>query len=400
MEIFVSSLLAICAGLLFIPIAILFLEVVAAIALPPRDLMPAKSNVFRARLAVLMPAHNESKSLLPTIADIQRQLLPGDRLVVVADNCADDTAGVAAAAGAEVAERVDPAKLGKGYALEFGVRHLAADPPQIMIVVDADCRLAENAIDHLAVTCAMTRRPAQALYLMMAPDGAKINYQVAEFAWRVKNWVRPLGLNALRLPCQLAGTGMAFPWDAIRLTDLASGSIVEDLKLGLDLAAAGYPPMFCPSARVTSQFASSIEGSVIQRERWEHGHIKTILNSAPRLLWRAIARRNWALLALTLDLAVPPLSLLGLLVAGMIVIAGLAALFGYSHVPLAISAVNALAFMFATFLAWLKYGREVLPSTALISIARYSLGKFGLYLRVLSNKMDARWIRTDRTKPD
>jgi cellulose synthase/poly-beta-1,6-N-acetylglucosamine synthase-like glycosyltransferase len=158
--------------------------------------------------------------------------------------------------------------------------------------------------------------------------------------------------------------------------------------------------MFCPSARVTSQFASSIEGSVIQRERWEHGHIKTILNSAPRLLWKAMAHRNWALLALTLDLAIPPLSLLGLLVVGMIVIAGLAALFGLSHVPLAISAVNALAFIVATFLAWLKCGREVLPSTALISIARYSLGKFGLYLRVLSNKMDARWIRTDRTKPD
>jgi hypothetical protein len=72
-------------------------------------------------------------------------------------------------------------------------------------------------------------RPVQALYLMMAPADSQINYKVAEFAWRVKNWLRPLGLRALGLPCQLMGTGMAFPWEVIRRADLASASLVEDL---------------------------------------------------------------------------------------------------------------------------------------------------------------------------
>ena len=54
----------------------------------------------------------------------------------------------------------------------------------------------------------------QILDLMTAPEDSPINYRVAEFAWRVNNWVRPLGLAALGLPCQLMGTGMAFPWDA------------------------------------------------------------------------------------------------------------------------------------------------------------------------------------------
>ncbi len=128
-------------------------------------------------------------------------------------------------------------------------------------MVDADCRLAEGAIDRLAAACAMTGRPVQALYLMTVPYELKINQQVAGFAWRVKNWVRPLGLAALGLPCQLMGTGMAFPWHVIRATDLATGAIVEDLKLGLDLAAAGHPPLFCPSARVTRQFAISAQGA-------------------------------------------------------------------------------------------------------------------------------------------
>jgi hypothetical protein len=75
-----------------------------------------------------------------------------------------------------------------------------------------------------------------------------------------------------------------------------------------------------------------------------------------RLLWRAIGRCDWDLLALTLDLAVPPLSLFGLLVTVMYVFAGLAAFFGLSTA--ALTAANLLAFLLAVFLAWLKYGRE------------------------------------------
>jgi cellulose synthase/poly-beta-1,6-N-acetylglucosamine synthase-like glycosyltransferase len=397
MEIFVSHLLAISAGLLAIPVAIFFLEVVAAFALPHRDPKDHKSSYRRGRIAVLVPAHNESKGLLPTVADIQQQLLPGDRLLVVADNCSDDTTDVALAAGALVAERHDLSKHGKGYALEFGLCHLDSDPPEIVIVIDADCRLADDTINRLAAVCTMTRRPVQALYLMTTPDDSRINHQVAEFAWRVKNWLRPLGLSALRLPCQLMGTGMAFPWDVIRRADLANEWLVEDLKLGLDLASGGHPPVFCPEARVTSQFASTAEGTKTQRNRWEQGHIHTILTSLP-LFWTAIARRNWGSLALTLDLAVPPLSLLGILAVGMFLVTGLAALFGISSAALVISAVSVVAFFLAAFLAWLKCGRNVLPPGALLSVAPYALGKLGLYLSVLSNKMDARWIRTDRTK--
>ena len=184
-------------------------------------------------------------------------------------------------------------------------------------MVDADCRLADGAIDRLALTCAATGRPVQALYLMTAPENSQINHQAAEFSWRVKNWLRPLGLHALNLPCQLMGTGMAFPWDVIRPADLGSGQIVEDLKLGLDLTLAGHPPVFCPSARVTSEFASSVKGAGSQRQRWEQGHLEMILKTAPRLLTKAVTRRDLDLLAITLDLAVPPLSLLGMLVLGI-----------------------------------------------------------------------------------
>ena len=173
--------------------------------------------------------------------------------MVVADNCTDDTAKIAIAAGAEVTERFDTANIGKGYALDWGIRRLSIDPPEIVIIIDADCSLAKDSLDRLAKVCAATQHCVQALYLMTAPDDFPVDYRVALFAFRVKNLVRPLGLRSLNLPCQLTGTGMAFPWDVISTIDLATDAAVEDLKLSLDLAQARIPVSFCPSAHIYSQ---------------------------------------------------------------------------------------------------------------------------------------------------
>jgi cellulose synthase/poly-beta-1,6-N-acetylglucosamine synthase-like glycosyltransferase len=394
----VSCLLVIVAGLLATSVTVFFLEIVAATALSRWQGPKGPNNGARQSVAVLIPAHNERSGLLPTLANIQSQLLPGDRVLVVADNCSDDTAAVAMAGGAEVVERNDPTKRGKGYALDWGVRHLSSNPPGIVIIVDADCKLADGAIDSLALTCAMTSRPVQALYLMTAPIDSQINHQVAEFAWRVKNWLRPLGLRALKLPCQLAGTGMAFQWDVIRTADLANAQIVEDLKLGLDLTLAGHPPVFCPSACVTSEFASSVKGAGTQRRRWEQGHLDMLLKTAPRLLAIAISRRDRDLLAITLDLAVPPLSLLGMLVLGTFGLSLLNAILNDSIAALAISTASLLAFTVASLLAWLKCGRDVVPASAFLLIPSYALRKLKLYRQFVLGRIDSQWTRTDRTK--
>ena len=102
MESLISALLVICAVFVAVPVAIFFIEVIAAIASSHRGSSTGMSRDPNHTVAVLVPAHNESAGLLPTITDIKRQLLAGDRLLVVADNCTDDTAAIAAAAGAEV----------------------------------------------------------------------------------------------------------------------------------------------------------------------------------------------------------------------------------------------------------------------------------------------------------
>jgi cellulose synthase/poly-beta-1,6-N-acetylglucosamine synthase-like glycosyltransferase len=393
MATFLTYILDAAAALIAIPVTTFLIEVIAGLAPLPRSAVTRPISC--GSIAVLVPAHDESAAMLPTLADIRSQLRPGDRMLVVADNCTDDTARVAVAAGAEVIERNDPVRKGKGYALQFGLDHLSHHPPEVVVLFDADCKLEHGAIDRLTSTCVTTQRPVQALYLMKTPAHSSINYRVAEFAWRLKNLVRPLGLSRLRLPCQLVGTGMAFPFGIVRSVNLASGSIVEDLKLGLDLALTGSAPVFCPSAVVTSEFASSASGARVQRQRWEQGHI-TMISAVPRLIAAAVAHTSLGLLVLAIDLAVPPLSLMAILLAGVLALAAGAALCGLSSLPLTIALMCALGFGLAVFLGWLVHGRDVLPRSAVASIAPYVFRKLSMYGCILTGRAAAHWIRTDR----
>lgn len=345
---------------------------------------------------MLVPAHDEATGLVASLASIQAQLASGDRLLVVADNCNDDTAALARAAGAETIERQDSLNRGKGYALDFGMRHLAAAPRQVLIVVDADCLLADGALGRLARACVIHARPVQALYLMLARSGAAPHTLVAEFAWRVKNWLRPLGAARLGMPCQLMGSGMAFPWSTICQATLASGHIVEDLKLGLDLAAAGQAPLFCPAALVTSMFPDNRDGSQAQRRRWEHGHLGMMLQDGPRLLWTSLRRRDRQLLLLTLDLCVPPLSLLILMLA---LVCGAAALGNYygAAVPWPLLLAAPVLLSGALIAAWFRSGRQILPPARLWHVACYLLAKLPLYIGFLLRRQRI-WVAARRDK--
>ena len=392
----ISPILAGILVLLTIPVAVLFIEVIAGLNAVTNNEPGVADLAAPKRIAVIVPAHNESSGIVPTIEDIKPQLGTGDRLIVIADNCSDDTAAVAIAAGAEVTTRHDLTQIGKGYALGWGINYVTPDPPDFVIFIDADCRIQSDMIARLRTACDKLQHPLQACFMMKAPKDSAIDHRFAEFAWIIRNWVRPLGLRYLNFPVQLMGTGMIFPWDVIRSAPLASGNLVEDLKLGLDLAAVGKAPYFFPFVMGTSEFPMSEKGTDSQRQRWVQGHIGMILKGVPRLLFLAITKRNLELFVLTLDLAVPPLSLLGLLIAGVFMLTCLAALLGVSSVLALIAAANGMVFALAVLLAWFKFGKDVLPARAVPSMGLLALKKLRLYFQLLLGRTAANWVRTDR----
>ena len=386
--------LLILAGVVTVPAFVLLMQVAVAVGTRPAP-PQAPSDAARPSVAILMPAHNEAVGITTAIASVLPQLRPGDRLLVVADNCSDDTAGVARAAGAEVAERHEPLRRGKGYALDFGVRALESRPPAIVVVMDADCIIEEGSLERLVRRCGSSGRPVQALYLMRSPAEAGLKSRISEFAWVVKNHVRPTAFLRLGLPCQLMGTGMAFPWSIIGKAPLASGHLVEDMQLGIDLAVAGVPPLFCVEARVTSVFPSSDVGAVAQRTRWEHGHLSVIASGAPRLLAGAVTRRRLDLAAMALDLCVPPLASLALSTSAICALAALLYLLTGKIAPLLVALAAAVAMGVAIGLAWRSFGRGILSLADLLAAPGYALAKLPIYARVLTRRQQE-WIRARR----
>jgi cellulose synthase/poly-beta-1,6-N-acetylglucosamine synthase-like glycosyltransferase len=356
----------------------------------------AASGALSHRTVVLIPAHNEGAGILPTIRDIQAQLRPNDSILVVADNCTDDTAAIVQAAGVELTVRADPARRGKGYALEFGVRHLRLNPPDVVVIMDADCRLGENALRYMSDRAMASGRPVQALYLMLAPENAPPGKGVDLFAWRVKNWIRPLGLGLFGLPTQLFGTGMAFPFSLLMDRDLGNSRLAEDCALGIALASAGYPPLFVSEARVHSHFPVSQAGSESQRQRWEKGHLENIIDLVPGALARSLRDRNLGLAALAVDMAVPPLSLLVLVTALCAVLGGVAFVLGAPLAALAIPSLSVLLVVLGTALAWTAVGRGVLPVRELLRLPLHAIRKLGFYHGIASGKASSAWIRTNR----
>jgi cellulose synthase/poly-beta-1,6-N-acetylglucosamine synthase-like glycosyltransferase len=387
--VFVTSLAAV---LLLVPVTVLSVEVAYALR---RIGVSLPTGGERRRVAVLMPAHNEALIIRTSLRSIMPELVGLDRVVVVADNCSDTTAAVARSEGAEVIVRNDPGQRGKGYALDFGVRYLERDPPDVVVIIDADCHVAAGSIDTLVRVCGATQRPVQGLHLMHAQKDAGLRMRIAEFAFLVKAQVRPTGLRRMGLPCQLAGTGMAFPWACIRNASLAAGHIVEDLKIGIELARTGSPPLFCPEAVLTSTFTATVEASQSQRTRWEHGHIDVILSDAPRLLATGVLNMDLKIIAMALDLGVPPLALLSLLNAAVWIAGALVLVATNSPTPLLIATASASLIAISVLLSWRYYGRHIISLSDLAFAVLYAIVKIPLYARFLVARQ-LNWVRTKR----
>ena len=388
-------MIVLAASILMLPVLVFLLQVLAAILLTKSSAIKQQAN-NKPIITVLMPAHNESLVIAQSIQSILPQLSSHDHLLVVADNCNDDTAAIAKSLGAVVIERTNLHERGKGYALDYGLQHLKAMPlkansAQIILIIDADCMVENDAINKLASACMTYQRPIQALYLMESQPEPSLKARIAAFAWLVKNKVRPLGFKALGLPCQLMGTGMAFLWEDIIKVNLASGHIVEDMKLGVDFSRMNKPPLFLPEALVTSVFPPTVEATNTQRTRWEHGHLSMILTEAPSLIFEAIKTKNSQMLGLTLDLIVPPLAVLSLLSLSIFA----ASLALSIKLALLLTTILLLALISAVLLAWGFFGRHIISFKQLCYAPIYALVKVPIYIKFLLNRQ-VEWVRSKR----
>jgi cellulose synthase/poly-beta-1,6-N-acetylglucosamine synthase-like glycosyltransferase len=371
---------------------VLLAELLAGTFASRRD--AAKAPALLPKIAILMPAHNEAASIARFIVPLMPQLGERLRLVVIADNCSDDTASVSRASGATVIERHDAALRGKGHALAFGRDWLAQDPPDVVVVLDADCELEGESLSTLAEKCAVTGRPVQSCYLLRSRPGDAAMVQISNFAFLIKNLVRQRGATRIGAPAILGGTGMAFPWALFKDAPLATSHLVEDLVLGIDFARAGHAPLYLEAARTWSSPAAK-DATRTQRTRWEHGYMQTAAKVALPLVGEGLARGRGGLIWLGLSLAVPPLALLMTLGIVLLGATALLALLGASWLPASVLFAAMALTTIALGIAWAREGRSAVSGATLLRIPLYLLWKLPVYLKLVRGTQ-SEWVRTER----
>ncbi|MEZ5114700.1 MAG: glycosyltransferase family 2 protein [Candidatus Nanopelagicales bacterium] len=119
--------------------------------LAPKLVMAQTHGVFLGEVTVttLIPAHNEQDTLRETLPALLAQSRPPDRVIVVADNCTDDTVAVARSFGVEVFETVDNTDK-KAGALNQVLAWLLPEQGHndVVQVMDADTALDPGFLEH------------------------------------------------------------------------------------------------------------------------------------------------------------------------------------------------------------------------------------------------------------
>jgi cellulose synthase/poly-beta-1,6-N-acetylglucosamine synthase-like glycosyltransferase len=268
-------------------------------------------------VAVVVPAHDEERGIGATIAQLLALDYPAGRLrvFVIADNCSDRTAEVAAAAGAQVLVRNDEANRGKGQALDWMLRRQRAlfEGAELIAFIDADMQVDRHFLTAMAATFADPGQlAAQGRYVIGNPDRS-VFAAIGYVSFCYVNHVRPAGRCFWGGTADLKGSGMVFRAGFLLPRGWAAHSIAEDIQLGKELMLEGIRVAYVPAARVTSDIPTTLAQVRVQQSRWEGGKHQVHASVRPRA-WRAFLRQPSALLLDgLLDLLVPPLSVVILL---------------------------------------------------------------------------------------
>src|SRR5207248_6617838 len=161
------------------------------------------------------------------------------------------------------------------------------------------------------------------------------------------------------------------------------GVMVDDMRLAVDLAIAGHPATFLPDADGRGEFPSADQAAGSQRKRWEHGHLQVMRSELPRLLWAGLRRGRPALLALALELSVPPVSALVILTAAVLALLLLWAALGGAWGPAALLGTAAAAVGRGLVAAWRPRGGDRLAAGA-VRAGRVSVAPDAAAVRAFS----------------
>jgi 1,2-diacylglycerol 3-beta-glucosyltransferase len=350
---------------------------------------------------VIVPAHNEAAGIQRTVTNLHQLDWPADqfRVIVIADNCTDETARLAREAGAVVLERHDTVNRGKGYALDYVFSWSRKDgKAAAVVVVDADSQTSANLLQAFAARLAGGSHAAQAHYGVLNTD-ASWRTRLMAIALGSIHKVRSRARERMGLSCGIRGNGWCVSHNLLDQIPYRAYSLTEDVEFGVDLGLAGHRIAYCDEAHVNGEMVSSESAARSQRQRWEGGRLALVRSRVPLLLRTAVTGPSAICLDLAVDLLVPPLSYIVLSSAAAVAVGLISVLLSRSELPLLVlglGLLNCAALAAYVGRGWALSGVGVQGFWDMLRVPGFIFWK----LRLLAfGPKTTSWIRTRRERP-
>lgn len=289
-----------------------YLLLVAGCLQPKSRTIADKKAVLR--FAIAIPAHNEADVIGATVQQLHRMAYPTGRFDthIVADYCTDDTVAAAQAAGAEVHVRNDGPRGRKGYAVDWLIQRLLADPRgyDAIVIFDADSRVDTGFLMEVIPYLTTGAQVVQGRHVIANPKSSRFA-ALADADMRLNNHIRNQAKENLGLSARLMGDAMVFRREVLeRYPWIGAGSLTEDRDYGIYLVTQGVRIRFAPAAISTGQAVTRWKDATPQRLRWYGGAFDLQRRYVRKLASRAVRLGELDALDKLLELTLPPFSLL------------------------------------------------------------------------------------------
>jgi cellulose synthase/poly-beta-1,6-N-acetylglucosamine synthase-like glycosyltransferase len=266
------------------------------------------------RFAAIIAARNEEQVITSLIESIRLSDYPAELLdiIVIADNCDDNTAGVAEQAGAIVYTRYNSAEIGKGYVLKFIFDKLFKQPDRYdaFCILDADNLVDREFFTHMNRALSDGAKVAQGYRDMKNPYDNWISGNHSLFFW-MENRFFDHARDMMGLSAIVNGTGYMISSAYIREFGFNMKTVTEDVEMTIQSVINGAKVDWVPQARFYDEQPLSYHQSMVQRSRWVSGIIQNMLAYYKAFTASIAKNPSWVKIDLFLFIFSLPIMILG-----------------------------------------------------------------------------------------
>jgi cellulose synthase/poly-beta-1,6-N-acetylglucosamine synthase-like glycosyltransferase len=307
--------------ILYISLTVLYFYQVIYIIVALYNEKHKKKQVYEPKalhkFAFIIAARNENAVIANLIKSIKDQDYPSELIdiIVVADNCSDNTAEIARQNGAIVFERFSTEKVGKGYALDFAFSKIkeyngAYNAYDGYFIFDADNVISKDYVR------AMNKTFDQGYKVITSYRNSK-NYDTNWITSGYSLWFcrEAKYLNnprmLLKTSCAVSGTGYLVDSAIITKYDgWKCNLLTEDIEFSVVNILDGVKIGYCSEAMFYDEQPETFKQSWNQRLRWSKGFYQVMFRYGRQLLKMGWKRHELFVSCYDMFMTIAPATLL------------------------------------------------------------------------------------------